>query len=77
MNSFIGCDPQLISINEWQEWNKTLKQTDKQLVPIHMNLIDILWGQQRPPLPNNPIWKYELQFAGSTLFWFFILKIFR
>ncbi|CAF1367203.1 unnamed protein product [Adineta ricciae] len=66
-NSFIGCDPQLISINEWEEWKKTLEQTDKHLIPIHENLIDILWNKQRPDLPNNSIWKYEIQFAGLTI----------
>ncbi|CAF0952711.1 unnamed protein product [Adineta steineri] len=66
-NSFIGCDPQLISINEWQEWEKTFEQSDKQLVPIHTNLIDILWDKQRPELPNNPIWKHELEFAGASI----------
>ena len=62
--TFVGCDPQLISIKEWKEWKETLEQADKQLVPIETNLIDVLWGQKRPLLPDEQIWKYQLQFAG-------------
>jgi hypothetical protein len=70
-NSLVVCDPELISINEWKEWKETLEQFDKQLKPVETNLIDILWDQQRPQLPNELIWKYELQFAGlSSLFSF-------
>ena len=64
-NSLIGCDPQLISINEWKEWSETLEQSDKKLIPIEQNLIDILWDQSRPILPNQPIWKHHLQFSGN------------
>ena len=63
-NSFVGCDPQLISISEWKEWTEILEQSDKQLVPIENNLIDILWDKQRPHLPDRPIWKHQLQFSG-------------
>ena len=69
---FVGCDPQLISINEWKEWKETLEQANKQLIPIHVNLIDILWDQQRPQLPNEPIWKHELQFSGKEDFHFIL-----
>ncbi len=65
--SVVGCDPQLISINEWKEWKETLEQADKQLVPIEINLIDILWGDKRPNLPNEQIWKHELQFSGLSI----------
>lgn len=63
-NSFIGIDPELISITEWKEWSDSFEQSDQKLVPIQHNLIDILWDEQRPLLPNQPIWKHQLQFSG-------------
>ncbi|CAF1015443.1 unnamed protein product [Rotaria sordida] len=66
-NSFVGCDPQLVSINEWKEWKETLEQSDKQLVPIDINLIDILWDKQRPELPDEPIWKHDIQYSGASI----------
>ncbi|CAF1499323.1 unnamed protein product [Rotaria magnacalcarata] len=66
-NSFVGCDPQLLSINEWKEWKDTLEQADKQLVPIEINLIDILWDKQRPELPQESIWKHDIQFSGASI----------
>jgi hypothetical protein len=63
----VGIDPELLSINEWKEWKDTLEQADKQLVPIEKNLIDILWDEQRPPLPDQPIWQHDLQFSGGVL----------
>ena len=63
----VGCDPELISINEWKEWKETFEQSDKELVPIQTNLIDILWDQSRPNLPNEPIWKHLLQCAGLSI----------
>ncbi|CAF3418743.1 unnamed protein product [Rotaria socialis] len=66
-NSFVGCDPQLLSINEWKEWKDTLEQADKQLVPIEINLIDILWNKQRPELPQESIWKHDIQFSGASI----------
>lgn len=54
-------------MNEWQEWKKTFEQADKHLVAVHTNLIDVIWDEHRPTLPDNPIWKHELQFAGTTL----------
>jgi hypothetical protein len=82
--SFVGCDPELISINEWKEWKETLEQSDKKLVPIQTNLIDILWANKRPHLPNEHIWKHDLQFSGFSfsnfiliLFIYFYSKVFQ
>lgn len=66
-NSLIGCDPELISINEWKEWKETFEQSDKKLIPISTNLIDILWDQSRPKLPDQPIWKHLIQFSGLSI----------
>ena len=60
----MACDPQLVSINEWKEWKEILDQSDKQLVPISVNLVDLLWNEERPALPDNAIWTYPLEFAG-------------
>jgi hypothetical protein len=61
----IGCDPELISISEWKQWQETFEQSEQQLIAVRTNLIDLLWQDERPQLPNNPIWKYPLEFAGE------------
>jgi Xaa-Pro aminopeptidase len=37
------------------------------LIPIQTNLIDILWGEKRPNLPNEQIWKHDLQYSGFSI----------
>jgi len=64
-NSIVACDPQLVSISEWKEWEETLLQSDKHLIPLESNLIDILWNDQRPSLPDVSICKKELEYCGK------------
>lgn len=75
-NSYVGCDPELISISEWKEWTEILEQSDKQLVPVDKNLIDFIWEQQRPNLPDQPIWKHHLQYSGEFYIEYSSRKIF-
>jgi Xaa-Pro aminopeptidase len=32
-----------------------------------MNLIDILWDQKRPQLPDEPIWIHDIDFCGCSI----------
>ena len=40
-NSIVACDPQLVSIFDWKEWEKILLQSNIDLIPLEVNLIDI------------------------------------
>ncbi|CAF1543611.1 unnamed protein product [Didymodactylos carnosus] len=64
-NSNVACDPKLVSIGEWKDWTETLSQSDKNLIAIDQNLIDLIW-EERPKLPQEPIWEYDVKFAGSS-----------
>ncbi|KAM4019514.1 xaa-Pro aminopeptidase 2 isoform 2-T2 [Anomaloglossus baeobatrachus] len=62
----IGFDPFLFSINDWQSYHSLLEDSGKILRSIPNNLVDEVWGRQRPDLPDNQIYSIPNQFVGST-----------
>lgn len=42
-----------------------LQDADRELVSITVNLVDLVWGSERPPLPNAPIYALQEAFAGN------------
>ncbi|CAJ0939435.1 unnamed protein product [Ranitomeya imitator] len=62
----IGFDPFLFSINDWQSYNDLLEDSGKILRSIPSNLVDEVWGSQRPALPGNDIYSIPSGFVGST-----------
>ncbi|CAF4670536.1 unnamed protein product [Rotaria sp. Silwood2] len=54
-NSIVACDPQLVSISEWKEWERIFLQYNIYLISLEVNLIDLLWNDQRPSLPDTSI----------------------
>jgi Xaa-Pro aminopeptidase len=83
----VGVDPTVITIgigppcraNEnvdgAREFKKKLKNAGKgKLVAVKENLVDQIWGSQRPPRPNNPVFVLPHKFTG-TLSPYLILMI--
>uniref|UniRef100_A0A8D0UZL5 Xaa-Pro aminopeptidase 2 n=1 Tax=Sus scrofa TaxID=9823 RepID=A0A8D0UZL5_PIG len=62
----VGFDPFLFSIDSWESYDVALQDADRELVSITVNLVDLVWGSERPPLPNAPIYALQEAFAGST-----------
>ncbi|XP_071981966.1 xaa-Pro aminopeptidase 2 [Engystomops pustulosus] len=62
----IGFDPFLFSIDDWQSFNNLLKDSGKILRSIPNNLVDAVWGSQRPALPDSEIYFIPNEFVGST-----------
>ncbi|XP_069841745.1 xaa-Pro aminopeptidase 2 [Dendropsophus ebraccatus] len=62
----IGFDPFLFSIDDWQSFNTLLQDSGKILRSIPNNLVDEVWGSQRPPLPDNEVYSIPNQFVGGT-----------
>ncbi|XP_019509456.1 PREDICTED: xaa-Pro aminopeptidase 2 [Hipposideros armiger] len=62
----IGFDPFLFSIGSWESYNKALRGSDRELVSITDNLVDLVWGSKRPPVPSQPIYILQEKFTGST-----------
>ena len=67
-NSIVACDPQLVSIFDWKEWEKILLQSNIDLIPLEVNLIDILWNDQRPSLSDASISISNNELQNSSKF---------
>ncbi|XP_053548036.1 xaa-Pro aminopeptidase 2 [Bombina bombina] len=62
----IGFDPFLFSIADWTDVSKLVGDTGIILHSIPDNLVDLIWGGERPSLPNYPIYFLCNEFVGST-----------
>ncbi|XP_074863802.1 xaa-Pro aminopeptidase 2 [Carettochelys insculpta] len=62
----IGLDPFLFSIDLWKSYAHVLQDTGRTLLPTGDNLVDLVWGQQRPPPPTSQIYLLPEAFVGST-----------
>lgn len=63
----VGADPLLLDRKLWQQLEKELNSAGHQLVAVEANLIDLVWGDQRPPRPANPITVLEDRWTGRSL----------
>eukprot|EP00079_Xenopus_tropicalis_P029097 XP_012824198.1 PREDICTED: xaa-Pro aminopeptidase 2 [Xenopus tropicalis] len=62
----IGFDPFLFSIGEWQSYSSLIQSSGMTFQSIPTNLVDLVWGNQRPSLPNETIYALKDEFVGST-----------
>ncbi|XP_063102466.1 xaa-Pro aminopeptidase 2 isoform X1 [Cavia porcellus] len=62
----VGFDPFLVSFDSWKSYDANLQGSNIQLVSITANLVDLVWGSERPPVPSEPIFALENAFTGST-----------
>ena len=47
---------------------KSLKESLKkgtELIPLDVNPVDIVWGNDRPPRPKNKIIPLDIKYAGA------------
>ena len=73
----VGIDPFVFASSFEDEFEEQMRKTansmDKdnveigELVPFHENLIDSIWGAERPPIPHNPFRVHPLEYAGMSL----------
>ncbi|CCJ30953.1 unnamed protein product [Pneumocystis jirovecii] len=61
----VGVDSSLISFNEAKTLSKKLEQSDAKLLGSNSNLIDEVWGNERPERPLNPVIVHPVEFAGE------------
>jgi Xaa-Pro aminopeptidase len=64
-NSIVGADPNLISNLSWNSLQSSLKTAGHYLLPIEKNLIDLVWGYDRPYEILNKIVPHELIYSGK------------
>jgi Xaa-Pro aminopeptidase len=64
----VGVDPRVISAPEARKLSEKIKKSGgKELVAIEDNLVDIVWGSDRPPRPDNPVKLLEQKYAGKEI----------
>ena len=64
MNSFVGVDPYLYDVDQWNDLSKDLKKSGHTLISIPQNLIDLVWGTNQPDRPRNIVFPLELKYTG-------------
>lgn len=62
----VGADPHLVPHKTWSRWERELGEKFLFLVKINNNLVDLVWGSERPPSQNITINIQDLKFAGET-----------
>jgi Xaa-Pro aminopeptidase len=67
-DKIVGVDPTVISAPDARKLSEKIKKSGgRELVAIENNLVDIVWGNDRPPRPDNPVRLLEQQYAGKEI----------
>lgn len=53
----------LFFLDQWKRMSKVLKSAGHALVPVHDNLINVIWAD-RPPRPCKPLMTLGLNYTG-------------
>lgn len=63
-NSRVGIDPQSVTVAGYRNLENTLVEKGIQLVNTN-DLLDKIW-EDRPEIPNHPVFELEAKYAGAT-----------
>ncbi|OWP05057.1 hypothetical protein B2J93_627 [Marssonina coronariae] len=64
----VGVDPRVITAPEARKLaEKIKKRGGHDLAAVEENLVDLVWGTDRPSLPNEPVKLLSRQFSGKDL----------
>ncbi|KAI9843452.1 MAG: hypothetical protein M1837_006298 [Sclerophora amabilis] len=62
----VGVDPTVVTAPDARKLaEKIKKKGGEELVAVKDNLVDVVWGQQRPPMPHEKVKVLSLDFAGK------------
>ncbi|CAG8652193.1 25766_t:CDS:10, partial [Racocetra persica] len=64
--SKIGIDPTLITSPDARTLSESLEKIGSCLTPISQNLIDLVWGNERPPRPTKEVIILEERYSGRS-----------
>ncbi|KAJ3281805.1 hypothetical protein HDU79_010463 [Rhizoclosmatium sp. JEL0117] len=64
-NSKVGIDPKLVTLPASRTLAESLKRASHTLVSVTENLVDLVWGIERPGFPMNEVKPLPVQFAGK------------
>ncbi|MCC7252861.1 aminopeptidase P family protein [Hyphomicrobium sp.] len=62
----VGFDPWLHTVSEIERLGETLKAAGIALKPTRRNLVDAIWGKERPRPPDGPIVPHLIRYAGRS-----------
>ncbi|MCH9806846.1 MAG: aminopeptidase P family protein [Alphaproteobacteria bacterium] len=62
----VGFDPRLFTLAQIERLQKRLAEKSIKLKPIAANLVDKLWGDQKPGPPDGEIVTHPIEFAGRS-----------
>ena len=63
--SFVGVNPEMFSVNDFQEWKEKL--ADASIAIQSIDLIKPIWTEGRPAIPTDKLYPYSADFAGETV----------
>ncbi|KAI1781452.1 aminopeptidase-like protein [Hypoxylon cercidicola] len=64
----VGVDPTLVTSGTAKKLSEKIKKSGgKELIPVEENLVDKVWGVDRPPQPNEPVIVLSDKFAGKDV----------
>ncbi|RXW19463.1 hypothetical protein EST38_g6388 [Candolleomyces aberdarensis] len=62
----IGIDPTIIVADDAAALRKNLEPKQSELVLLRNNLVDEVWGTDRPPKPHNPVFHLDEKYSGQS-----------
>lgn len=57
--SVVGVDESQVSTEIFQKQRILLEKAGIALVPIGVNLVDLIWGAEKPSMPVEKLWRLE------------------
>lgn len=54
-------------IAAFENRSKYFEEKELKMVPVLENLVDLVWGQEKPPMPKNKVFIHEHKYAGLTV----------
>ncbi|KAI4279649.1 MAG: hypothetical protein LQ337_000091 [Flavoplaca oasis] len=62
----VGVDPAVITAPEARKLSEKIKKKGgAELLGVKANLVDLVWGDERPPRPNENVSVLDIEFAGK------------
>ncbi|KAJ5906794.1 Xaa-Pro aminopeptidase P [Penicillium subrubescens] len=61
----VGVDPSLITASGARKLAETLEKNGSSLVGIQQNLVDLVWGKDRPSRPREKVRVHPVKYAGK------------
>src|SRR5690606_4340126 len=63
----VGFDPWLHTVSEIERRGALLKQAALTLKPTRRNLVDVIWGKDRPASPDGPVVPHPIKYSGRSV----------